>query len=229
MAPFHEHDSRAQAAAALCDALVARLRQGLDARGAASLVLSGGSSPIGLFERLREVDLDWSRVTILPSDERWVPVDHADSNEGAMRATLLQGAAADAHFLGLYRDAATPVAALDAVARDLAGVPRPFDAVVLGMGEDGHTASLFPDARNIDACLAAEADCVVPERDAGETPRISLSLACLLDTRSLDLLFFGAGKRRVYEKASRPGPATEYPVRGVLQQQRVPLDVYWSD
>lgn len=229
MAVFHEYESRDAAAAALCGAVVERLRAGIAARGQASLVLSGGSSPVGLYEHLRRAQLDWTRVMIVPSDERWVALGHPDSNEGALRATLLQKAAARANLVGLYRDATTPGAALDDVTQVLHRVPRPFDAVVLGMGSDGHTASLFPDARNIADCLESRADCVVPELPDASVARISLSLRCLRDARALGLLFFGADKRRVYERAARPGPTTEFPVRGVMHQDDVPLDVYWSD
>ncbi|WP_353108747.1 6-phosphogluconolactonase [Salinisphaera dokdonensis] len=230
MPALHEYPSRGTCAQALADALAERLREGIAKNGRATLVLSGGSSPIDLFERLALIELDWSRVTVLPSDERWVSSDHADSNEAALRQHLLYGPGNAARLFGLYRDAPTPGEALSDLNTALAELPRPFDAVVLGMGDDGHTASLFPDASNIEACLASDADCVVPDRPNDDGPaRISLSLKRLLATRSLYLLFFGDDKRRVYDKACRPGPATEFPVRGVIQQDDVPVDVYWSD
>ena len=117
------------------------------------------------------------------------------------------------------------------VQADLKGMETTTDgrSVVLGMGEDGHTASLFPDAANIEACMTSEAECVVPDREDDGPARISLSLNRLLATRSLYLLFFGKAKRGVYDAACEAGPAIEYPVRGVLHQQHVPVAVYWSD
>ena len=111
--------------------------------GQATLVLSGGSSPIDLFERLALIELDWSRVTVLPSDERWVATDQPESNEAALREHLLYGPGNAARLFGLYRDKGTPDDATSQLDAELRQLPRPFDAVVLGMGEDGHTASLF--------------------------------------------------------------------------------------
>jgi 6-phosphogluconolactonase len=231
MPTLYEYADRGTCAQALADTLAERLREGIAKNDCATLVLSGGSSPIDLFERLALIELDWSRVTVLPTDERWVASDHADSNEAALRRHLLQGPGNAARLFGLYREGfATPGEARAELDVELASLPRPFDAVVLGMGEDGHTASLFPDAANIEACLASGDDCVVPDRQNDDGPgRISLSLKRLKRSRSLFLLFFGDAKRRVYERACRPGPATEFPVRGVIQQDDVPVDVYWSD
>ena len=230
MPELHEFTDRGRCADALADALAEKLREGIAANGRATLVLSGGSSPIDLFERLALIELDWSRVTVLPSDERWVAPDHADSNEAALRRHLLYGPGNAARLFGLYRQTATPAEARDELDADLSTLPRPFDAVVLGMGEDGHTASLFPDAANIEACLASDDACVVPDRPNDDGPaRISLSLTRLKQSRALFLLFFGEAKRRVYEAACRPGMAREFPVRDVIQQNDVPVDVYWSD
>ena len=230
MAGLHAFGRREDAAEALAEAVLHRLATGLSARGAATLVVPGGTSPAALFACLRCADLDWSRVTVLPSDERWVAPDHADSNEAALRRHLLYGPGNAARLFGLYRQTATPAEARDELNADLSTLPRPFDAVVLGMGEDGHTASLFPDAANIEACLASADACVVPDRQNDDGPaRISLSLTRLKQSRALFLLFFGEAKRRVYEAACRPGTAREFPVRGVIQQNDVPVDVYWSD
>lgn len=229
MPTFNAFPDRGACAQALADELAARLRQGIADNGQATLVLSGGSSPIDLFERLALIELDWSRVTVLPSDERWVATDQPESNEAALREHLLYGPGNAARLFGLYRDKATPDDATSQLDAELRQLPRPFDAVVLGMGEDGHTASLFPDAANIEACMTSQAECVVPEREGDGPARISLSLNRLLATRSLYLLFFGDAKRGVYDAACEAGPAIEYPVRGVLHQQHVPVAVYWSD
>ena len=108
MPTFNAFPDRGACAQALADELAARLRQGIADNGQATLVLSGGSSPIDLFERLALIELDWSRVTVLPSDERWVATDQPESNEAALREHLLYGPGNAARLFGLYRDKGTP-------------------------------------------------------------------------------------------------------------------------
>ena len=125
------------------------LRAAIAARGQASLAVSGGKSPIPLFEALREQDLDWSKVSVVLADERVVPRDHADSNTALVARHLLQGRAAAARFLLFFRELAPTFNAevLDALVRDaeerIRSLPWPLDVAVLGMGEDAHTASLI--------------------------------------------------------------------------------------
>lgn len=226
MAELTEYSSRSEAARRLAGSIAARLRDAIAERGEASLVVCGGSSPTELFEYLAAERLAWSQVTVVPSDERWVPADDAQSNERLIRNTLLVGPAAEARFVGLYRDTQTPNEALDAVSAALADVPRPLDGVLLGMGGDGHTASLFPQAPDIQACLDSERPCVAPT--VGPPTRLSLSLAYLTDARCIDLLIFGDDKRAVLEQAERPGPIADLPVRGVLHQQRPTARVHWA-
>lgn len=227
MAELIEYSDRREASRLLAASIAERLRQAIADRGEASLVVSGGSSPRELFEFLSTEKLAWSRVTVVPSDERWVSIDDEQSNEHLIRTTLLVGAAADARFVGLYRNTGTPDEAVDAVAGALADVPRPLDVVLLGMGEDGHTASLFPHAPDIQACLDSEAPCVAPT--VGPPARLSLSLAYLIDAHSIDLLIFGDAKRRVFERAETPGPVAELPVRGVLRLERPVARAHWAE
>lgn len=226
MAELIQYASRDDAARELALSIAGRLREAIAERGEASLVVSGGSSPKALFEYLASEELAWSRVTVIPSDERWVPVDDEQSNERLIRTTLLVGPAAEARFVGLYRDTDTPDAALDAVADDLADVPRPLDVVLLGMGDDGHTASLFPHAPDIEACLEARGVCVAPT--VGPPARLSLTLAYFTDAKSIDLLIFGDDKRDVFERAEQPGPVAALPVRGVLHLERPTPRVHWA-
>lgn len=227
MAQFHAYDSRCQVARRLAVDIAQRLRTAIETRGQASLVVCGGSSPGELFEHLAGQELDWSRVTVLPSDERWVPTDDPQSNERLIRQTLLVGPAAQARFVGLYRPTDTPGQALDDVARSLATIPRPLDVVLLGMGSDGHTASLFPQATDIRACLDSQADCVAP--DVGPKPRLSLGQALLTRARSIDLLIFGQEKRQVFEQAQKPGDVADLPVRVILQQDDPEAQVHWAE
>ena len=122
-------------------------------RGLASLVVSGGHSPVRMFEILRAQSLDWSRVCVALADERWVSPEDAESNERLVRDVLLKDQAASARFLGLKNGAPTPDLGAVSAWETFARVPRPFDAVILGMGDDGHTASLFPRSPNLPSAL----------------------------------------------------------------------------
>jgi len=218
--------ARDAAARATADGLAACLEEGLAARGRASLALSGGRTPNSVLPLLAAAGLDWSRVTLTLIDERWVAPDHADSNQGLVERLFRDGPAAAAPMVGLKTAAAEPAAGVAEVERRLAGLSWPLDAAFLGMGEDGHVASLFPG----DASWAlAPGRCVpVPARD-GRQARMSLAPDALLDMRRLLLLIFGAEKRRVFDRARRPGPAVELPIRVVLHQDRVPVTVFLAD
>jgi 6-phosphogluconolactonase len=220
----------ATAARELAARIAAALAAALAARGRASLVVSGGKSPVGVFENLRSLPLEWSRVSISLADERWVAVDDAASNERLVRDHLLKEAAASATFMGLKTASATPqLGAAEAWSR-VATLPRPFDVVILGMGDDGHTASLFPGSPQLARALddAAAPGCIGMISPTAPEARLSLNLSALLDSRQLFLFLSGAGKWRVYAAASGPGPVEEMPVRAVLRQGRTPLEVIWS-
>ncbi len=206
------------------------LANGLAVRPRASLVLSGGSTPVPLFHALREIDLDWSRVDITLADERWVAPDHADSNEGLLRRELLQGAVAAARLLPLKTPAATPGQGLAECSRRLAEIPRPFDVVVLGAGADGHFASLFPGTEALAQGLDPDgaASCVACTPPEAPHPRISLTLAALLNTRRLVLHITGEEKWSVYQRALTGGESGALPLRAVFEQTRVQADVYWA-
>jgi 6-phosphogluconolactonase len=215
---------------ALADQIVASLKTAIAARGLASLVVSGGKSPIKLFEMLRTQELDWSRVCIALADERWVDPSDPASNEKLVRGVLLKGSAAAARFLGLKNGAPTPDMGAVSAWETFARVPRPFDTVVLGMGDDGHTASLFPGSPNLLSALnpAAVPGCVGMRAPVAPQPRLSLNLSALLDARRIVLLITGDAKWRTYLAAGAEGPVQDMPVRAVLRQTRTPVEVMWS-
>ena len=224
---FADNDALSRALSAQ---LAAGLKAGIAARGLASLVVSGGKSPIKLFERLRAEDLDWSSVCIALADERWVEPSDAGSNEKLVRDVLLQGSAAAARFLGLKNAAPTPDLGAVSAWETFARVPRPFDAVVLGMGDDGHIASLFPGSPNLPRALnpAAVAGCVGMWSPVAPHPRLSLNLSALLDSRRIVLSIGGTEKWRTYCTAADSGAVEDMPVRAVLRQRRTPVEVMWS-
>jgi len=214
----------------LADQLARSLAAAIAARGLASLVVSGGKTPVRLFEMLRAQPLDWSRVCIALADERWVDVKDTGSNERLVRDVLMKDNAADARFLGLKNGAPTPDLGAVSAWETFARVPRPFDAVVLGMGDDGHTASLFPGSPNLPSALNSGnvAGCVGMWSPVAPHPRLSLNLTALLDSRRIVVLIKGESKWTTYTAACAPGAVQDMPVRAVLRQSRTPVDVMWS-
>jgi 6-phosphogluconolactonase len=220
MAEVRTFASLDDAADALARALAAAVEEGVAARGLASLALSGGRTPVRVLSRLAGRPLPWSRVVATLTDERWVEPGHPESNEGLVRRLL---GPTGLRLVGLKTPAPTPAAGLAAAAERLAAVPRPFDAVYLGFGEDGHVASLFP---GDEGWRTAAAPCVTGLAPTPPRPRLSLTPAVLLDARRLFVLFEGAAKRAVFARALEPGPAAELPLRLVLHQSRVPVTVF---
>ena len=217
-------------AAKIAGDIAAELAAAITARGEAGLLVSGGHSPAILFEQLRTQVLEWSRVSIALVDERWVERTDPASNERFVRGALMHGRAAAAHFFGLKNPAPSPDAGAAAAWAALAQIPRPADVTVLGMGDDGHTASLFPGSPNLEAALDLEAqeDCIGMWSPSAPQARLSMNLRALLDSRRIYILILGEAKLGVYAAACRPGPVEEMPVRAVLRQQRVPVEVVWA-
>lgn len=216
---------------ALAAQVVASLHAALQVRAQASLIVSGGRSPVPFFEALAVLALDWPRVTVSLADDRWLPPEHEDSNVRLVRAHLLQGAAAAARFVPLVQDAPTPEQGLAAAQQAFAGVPQPADVIVLGMGEDGHTASLFPcaaeTAQAMDTTLPAPLAAVHPR--SAPYARITLTLRALLAARQRILTIKGARKRAVLEAAAASGDVLRYPVAALLRQPDAPLQLYYCD
>jgi 6-phosphogluconolactonase len=226
----HDLPSADAADDAIAGFVASRLAEAISGRGAATLVVSGGRTPAGMLRRLSKRALRWDLVTVTLADERFVPPDHADSNEAGVRRELLRAGAAAARLVPLWSPAETPERAAAAATERIEALPRPFDVVILGMGVDGHTASLVPGAPELSAALADDAApaCVVVTPPAAPHRRLSLNRAALLDARCLLLHVRGADKRRVLERALAEGPVEELPVRVALHQSRVPCHVFWS-
>jgi 6-phosphogluconolactonase len=222
-------DSRAQAAA-LAEQVAERLRAALAERPQALLAVSGGSTPKAFFEHLSRERLDWPKVQVTLVDERWVPDSDERSNARLVKTHLLQHAASGARLIPLYTGDPTPEAGLAEAETRIDALPLPFDVVVLGMGDDGHTASFFPGGNHLAEALdlAGSARVLPMQAPAAGEPRITLTLPTLLETRALFLLVCGEKKRELLAAATQGlGAARDYPVRAVLTQQRVPVAVYW--
>lgn len=227
-------DDRSVMTAALADTITERLNAAIAARGAASLIVSGGTGPRPLFEALAQRELPWRKVTVSLADERWVDPASPDSNERLVRTTLLTGHARDARFVPLKTPHARPEEGERECQAALATIPSPFDIVVLGMGEDGHTASLFPGAHKLAAALDLSSDrqcqaitpAVLPSN--APYPRMTMTLPRLLTSRWIALLLAGQTKLDVYRQALAGEDVTVMPVRAVLHQTQTPVATYWA-
>lgn len=215
---------------ALTDRIVALLESGIKERGMASLVVSGGRTPAGLFQRLSHQDLDWSKVIVTLADERWVPADHADSNARSVETHLLQYHAAKAKFIPHVTAAPTPHEGQAELEVTLKQLPEQIDAVILGMGEDGHTASFFPNAPELAAAIDPEGTvaCMAVTPPVAPHPRMTLTLPRLLASKQIFLHLCGEGKTPVLDAAIGEGALEEMPVRTVLKQSKTPVDIYWA-
>lgn len=212
---------------ALAADIALALAQRVAEKGSASLILSGGRTPGLMFDELSRLPLPWNRVKITLADERLVPATDPQSNERLVRDRLLRGEAQAAVFIPLWQGEGDPVeSALEAVCN----MERPFAMVVLGLGDDGHIASLFPRMPGFGRALdpAADLAAVFVPGQTSRQPRVSLTLATLLDAGRIALSFTGEAKRRVFESALAPGAVEDLPVRAILRQTNVPVDVYWS-
>lgn len=217
--------TRDDLAEGLAQAVGANLTAGIAARGTASLAVSGGSTPAKFFAALSDADIAWDKVVVTLVDERWVDETSDRSNGRLVRANLLRGKAAAARFVQLYQGGSEPDAAKASVAQ--ADVPQPLDAVILGMGNDGHTASFFPGGDNLDAALNEEGPVVTMRAPGAGEPRVTLTLRRLLAARALYLHIEGEEKVRTLDTALGEGSVDAMPVRAVLRQTGTPLTIYW--
>ena len=225
MPEWRPHADRETLDQALAETVADCLRAGIADRGNAYLVVSGGSTPANLFARLARASLDWSRVVITLADERWVATDHQDSNERLVRATLLTEQAKAAAFLSLVEIPNDAARNLSQVSERLAALPE-FDVVLLGMGEDAHTASLFPCAHELERGLTTVESVLITHPQNAPYERISLSKQRLLRTRCGMIHIVGDKKKAVFEAASAVGDETTHPINAFLGPAG--FDCWWA-
>ncbi|WP_062016255.1 6-phosphogluconolactonase [Aureimonas sp. AU4] len=227
----HEYDTREALAEALAAGVAAVLAGGIATNGQALLAVSGGSTPRLFFRHLSQAAIDWSRVTVVLVDERWVPETSERSNARLVRENLLQGPASAARTEFFFQEGESADEAQASLSRRFAALPRPFDVVVLGMGDDGHTASFFPGGdRLAQAIDLADPAAVVPMRAPGAAePRITLTLSRLADARLLAVHIEGDNKRETLERALAGTDPAEMPVRAVFRLERqTPIELFWA-
>lgn len=221
----HSLSDADQLAQALADRVAEALSSAVAARGSASLVVSGGRSPIAFLEALSTRELEWTNVQVSLADERWVDIDDADSNEGLVRRHLLQNAALGAQLIGLYQPAETVEQAAQSADRQLNGFKVPIDVLVLGMGNDGHTASLFPNspllAQGLDA--SGSARCLPMVAPTPPEQRITMTYPLLASAQVQCLAIQGTAKLETLRQAMQL-ETLQMPIRAFLHS---PFEIYW--
>ena len=219
-------EDRAALDRSLAEHIARQLQEDIAQRGAASLAVSGGSTPRGMFTCLASQVIPWDRVHITLVDERWVDASSPDSNERLVRETLMRGPAASAHFTGMKSGHDDADHALGEMNAKLERMPLPFTCVVLGMGNDGHTASWFPRAANLQHLLDPESDLLVGTCNPVTAPhqRMTLTLAAVLSATDIILHITGDEKRAVLEQAA----VKHYPVAAVTGQYDNQATIWWA-
>ena len=222
-------DTKADLASQLADDVATRLQDKITSNGAASIAVSGGSTPKVFFEKLSQRDIDWDKVSIIMVDERYVPPGDDRSNEKLIRDNLLQGKAASAKLVSFWQEGQN----IDQAEATLDGVLKAYpniDITVLGMGLDGHTASFFPGGNNLEAATktSCERAIIQMEAEGAGEPRLTLTLPVIVNSSYLVLHIEGDGKRDVLDQALNAELAEAPPIRTVIEALNGSINLYWA-
>lgn len=221
---FHEYPDRDMMMLRVAQRIASELGETLRSADRATLSVPGGTTPGPVFDTLSGADLDWSRVAVMLNDERWVPEHDPRSNTALLRRRLLVDRAADATLVPLYARMATPEDALDALS-DGIRPHLPISVLLLGMGADMHTASLFPGADKLQQAMAEDAPPLMALRaEAAGEPRMTLTLPVLRAALRVHVLITGAEKRKALERA-RKLPPEQAPIAALLDHAQV----HWAE
>lgn len=219
--------------AALAKKYITSLRRAIELRGHASWAVSGGSTPLPLLEAMSAVDMPWSKVNVALVDERWVPATHERSNTAFVRRHLLKGNAREAVYIPIRDDAAAGNCSADFANEHYAKIPLPFDRILLGMGGDGHTASLFPGADGLEEAMAVDSDLICADITAkrsditgDELERVTLTAAEICRAATIDLMITGEDKMRVFKEAMIV--ENNYPIGRLMRMVPEKFEIYWA-
>lgn len=219
--------------ATLVEKNITSLKRAIELRGHASWAVSGGSTPLPLFETMSAADLPWSKVSVALVDERWVPINHARSNTAFVKSRLLKGNAKDATFVPIRDDANAGNCSADFANEQYATLSLPFDRILLGMGGDGHAASLFPEAEGLEEAMAADNDAICATIRAkksditgDELERITLTAAEICRATTIDLMITGEDKMRVFKEAM--DCESNYPIGRLMKMAPEKFEIYWA-
>lgn len=223
---FHRYENDDILAHELADAIAKDLIRAIELRGKGSLIVSGGSTPKKLFSRLSQLDLPWEKITIGLCDERWVSPEHPDSNEKLVRESLMINHASKASFVGMYTSEYDIESAQAICSQKIRSALAPLDVLILGMGEDAHTASLFPYNPKLSEAYTTEESCIALQPQSAPHMRMSLSLNAIVSAHRLYLHFQGEKKVALFHEARNGDDKTAMPIRAILQQPDIALEVY---
>ena len=223
-----EFDSVEELNASFANTVSSLLKKGIDKNGRASLVVSGGRTPLALFAALSNTELAWDKVDVTLADERWVDNTDAASNEKLVRENLLVNLAAKANFVGLKTGHTDALDGVDECTTRLSGMKTPFDVLILGMGEDGHTASLFPCSEQVEAGLdmSSGKKYIAVQPTTAPNQRMSLTLPALLNSEKIFLHLTGEAKKRVLHDAIGGNDESRMPIRAVIN--RADVELVWA-
>lgn len=229
MPDFLQYPDRETLMENIAEDVAEQLAEAIAVRGHATLAVPGGTTPAPFLNLLSKADLDWSKVNVMLTDERFVPETSDRSNTRLLRGTLLQNNAAAANLVPFYKPADSPEDVLDELSSAISDA-LPLDVCVLGMGTDMHTASLFPEADRLTEGLDLNGEAVLLPMRAPNAPepRLTLTASVLRAARHIHILLTGVEKKAALEAALIEGPATDAPIRVVLDAP-VQIDVHYAD
>jgi 6-phosphogluconolactonase len=230
MAKMHEFEHSSECDAELADVIESVMSTSLKTQSNFNLAVAGGNTPKALYQKLSLLPLNWHKIKITLTDERWVEPQHTESNENMVRQTLLKNEAKSASFIPLKSNVHDPLQAVKDCDKNLKQSMADLDVVVLGMGEDGHFASIFPNVENLESLLDLKQElfcqAVFPSE---KLARMSLTLAYLLNAKTIYLRVSGSVKKQIILNILNGKHLTnDYPVASLLNQIACPVEIYWS-
>ncbi|OKY25495.1 6-phosphogluconolactonase [Thalassotalea sp. PP2-459] len=230
MHQLNEFNTREELDVALANKVANILADAVALNGRASIAVSGGSTPKGFFQALSNKELPWTDITVTLADERWVNIDNESSNTRLVHENLLQNNAVNAKFFHLKQGENLTQETLADLNLAAKSALLPLDVLILGMGEDGHTASLFPCSEQIDECLSSTtAPLLKVKPTSAPYERISFSFAYLKPSKNTILHISGLNKKSVLEKALSEQDRREMPIRAFLHDPEINTQVYWAE
>lgn len=215
----------------LAEYVISVLEFDLEIRGEASILVSGGSTPLNLFKILSHYEIAWESVNVILVDERFVPDQHPDQNGSMVKANLLKNNAAKARFQSMVLNPTDSKNNLSLVRSQMQLIKRPFSIVILGMGGDGHTASLFPNAPELDEGMSFNTndDIIITHPTEAPHERITFTRKALLNTHHLTLHCYGKEKKNILDTVNSLSDYRPYPIEGFVHQELVDLKVFWTE
>lgn len=211
------------------------LSEAISKHGVATLLVSGGNTPAPLYEALSKSELNWKKIKIALVDERWVDKSHSASNAALIERSLLINNAKQATFTAMKTSARTAASGQSETEANYLKLPQPFSLAIVGMGPDAHTASLFPNAKGLNEALRPENENLTAAISAEQTEvtgpnteRLTLTLSGLMKSERIIILFTGEDKLAIFNEAQKPGSVKDMPIRALLHQEQVPVELYWA-